>query len=94
LQEQGQTALSCEGKWLHVVSVKEKGWQRPSQVSIKEMNGIEPSAENVERTMDVGETEGFAPQPGIKPKRSLNDCLGADRHIGGMNLVRAFTWNE
>ena len=76
-----------------MVSVKEKGWQRLSQVSTKEMNGSEPSAENVERGIDVGETGGFAPQPGIKLKRSLNDCLGADRHIDGMNLVRAFTWN-
>jgi hypothetical protein len=39
-------------------------------VSIKEMNESEPSSENVERTIDVVETGGFAPQPGIKPKGS------------------------
>ena len=76
-----------------MVSVKEKGWRRLSQVSTKEMNESEPSSENVERTIDVVETEGFAPQSGIEPKRNLNDCLGGDRHIDGMNLVRAFTWN-
>jgi len=53
-----------------VVSVKEKGQVRLSQVSVKEMNEGEPPSENVERPIDVVETGSCRPRPGKSSKET------------------------
>ena len=54
-----------------MVSVKEKGIARLSQVRVKEMNESKPPSENVERFIDVVETGSCWLRPGIELNGNL-----------------------